>query len=207
MMLEEMATPSILAPFRLSLGDSLESVSSRLPRATRRGLRADEARYVELGLASDGSDTGSATGPLPSPAGTRVIEANLYFDSAETLIEASLVVELEHESDRVLLELKRLLGRPHFEVVLPGGVDTLVGWQASDGYLIGSFSDVPLFQLSAFRHEPDDLLTGSYLLLFEALADYSAGLDAGAPPGRLLRDLLEIVEWVEQARKLIEPLP
>jgi hypothetical protein len=175
---------NLLEPFRLALGARLEDVARALPASTRRSLVADETRYVELLLVEAGLPTQGPAG-LPSPDGTRVVDGNLYFDASGSLIEASLVLERTLKAERVVLDMTQWLGRPDFEVVLPGGLDMLVGWRSDEGYLIGSFSDIDLFQISAFRYQPDDLLTGSHLL----------------------RELLEIVSWVEQARKMIAPGP
>ncbi len=199
-----------LVPFRLSFGTELSDVLERFPDASRRHLRTSEASYLHLQLSTAGEneDESRAEPPsLTSPEGTSVVDGDLYFDGSGTLIEASLVLSSEIETRHVLHELEAWLGRPDFEVILPGGLDILVGWRAEHGYMIGSFSDIPLFQLSAFRHAPDDLLAGSHLMLYEGLSDYSERLAAGDSPAVLLKELLEIVSWVERSRRVLQPGP
>ena len=204
--IDESSSQDPLVPFRLSLGADVGDVLKRFPEANQRYLRASEATYLHLRLRTLNSDEARAGASiLTSPEGTNVVDGDLYFDGAGRLIEASLVLSTEIETRHVLHELESWLGRPDFEVILPGGLDILVGWRAEDGYMIGSFSDIPLFQLSAFRHAPDDLLAGSHLMLYEGLSDYSERLAAGDSPADLLRELLEIVSWVERARRVLQP--
>lgn len=191
-----------LSPFRLSLGASYESVREAigLRRRGRLGARGDI--YVHAALKKAGA---SETPLLPAPEGLRVVDGDLFFHQggSSPLMEASLLVEATFTTDRAITVLKQWLGTPDFEVVLPGSMNLAVGWRTPGAYLLATFSDLKVFQLSAFCDQPSDLMAGSQIVLFEGLSQYSRQVNAGLPQAETRDRLEEVVRWVEAARQAL----
>ena len=191
-----------LSPFRLSLGASYEAVREvvGLRRQGRLGARGDIYVHAALEKVRE-----SGTPLLPAPEGLRVVDGDLFFHQGgkSPLMEASLLVKATFTTDRAITVLEQWLGKPDFEVVLPGSMNLAVGWRTPGAYLLATFSDLDVFQLSAFCDQPSDLLAGSQIVLFEGLSQYSRQVDAGVPPAETRDRLEEVVRWVETARKAL----
>jgi hypothetical protein len=191
-----------LAPF----GFSLDSVAPQLAesvRITRRGgLRAGPDRYERWTL-GDRDGTGIA---IPAPAGLAVLSGEILFSSGGHVVETTLDIQATAGSLAALASLERALGKPGFEVVLPGALDMSAGWRCGSGYVLATFSDLDVFRLTAFRDDADDLLAGTQIVLFEALSDYSDRLSHGAPASEVSRDLMRVVTWVAVARGNLQPM-
>ena len=54
--------------------------------------------------------------------------------------------------------------------------------------------------------DPQDLLAGTEIVLFEGLRDYSERLARGVPARDLAQDLMKLVTWVAVARGNLEPV-
>ncbi len=192
-----------LAAFRLDFATSYESIRHIAPmRATGR-LKAGQDIYVHAGLLSETRDRRDL---LPAPPGVRVLDGDLFFLGGESLVEVTLLLEATQTREVALESLERSFGKAAFEVVLPGSLNLLVGWQVDGALLLATFSDLPVFQLSAVPERPDDLLAGSQLVLFEGLRRYSEQRESGLADADSLADLEEVVRWVRTARETLRPI-
>lgn len=192
----------LLAPFRLTLGRAPEAQTSVPRNAQRQTLIAGPARYVRIGL---GATTDAKEGVLPAPKGLDVLDADLYFADGRALTEVSMLVAATRGRDAGIEVLVGALGPPEFETVLPGNDDIALGWRASDGFVLATFTDLPVFRVNAFSNQPEDLMAGASMVLFEGLAHYAARLEDGESRDALDRQLLELMDWVEMARGALRP--
>lgn len=198
---EEIGKSALLAPFALSLGASPERMHDPLPRRGRY-LSAGDDRYLHVALRPESA---SAHDVLPAPAGLSVVDADLYFADGERLTEASLLVMTRIGRKNAIDRLVAHLGPPEFETNLPGNRDLAIGWRRGEGYLLASFTDLPVFKISAFEDRPDDLLAGSSIVLYEGLSIYATRVASGEAPAICAEELREIVDWVGMARDTLRP--
>ena len=194
-----------LSPFHLSLAATFDDLSAlaRVPQTDRLQARDDVYLHASLRERSDEL----AGGVLPAPAGLRVLDGDLFFlQGGPGVVQASLLVEATATREGAITAIEDWLGRSDFEIVLPGSLNLVIGWRTPGGYLMGTFSDLSIFQLSAFPDEPSDLLAGSQIVLYEGLAEYSRGIADGQSESDLLPALERIVRWVEATRSILEPV-
>ncbi|UCF67222.1 MAG: hypothetical protein JSV80_15810 [Acidobacteriota bacterium] len=190
-----------LAPFQLSLGAGPEDVRRVIPIEARGYLKVDQNVYLHSVVqvpAADGE-------PVNASAGLTLLDGDLYFRDGGTLVDASLLLQANDGKLRAIEHFDSLLGEPDFEVVLPGALDFVVGWRTPRGFLLATFGDLPVFRVSAFVDDSDELLTGSQVLLFEGLSHYSRRLAAGESPNDAREELDRLLAWVRMARSLIKP--
>ncbi|MDQ7006404.1 MAG: hypothetical protein Q9Q40_04165 [Acidobacteriota bacterium] len=190
-----------LAPFHLALGATYRDVE-RMATLQRRGrLRARDDVYLHASLRRQRGDGDL----LPAPDGLRVLDGDLFFHqgSDTALVEATLLVEATISRETAITTLEAWLGTPSFEVLLPGALNLALGWQTPRGYLLATFSDLQIFQISAFSDRPADLMAGSQIVLFEGLNDYSRDRAEGLNEAELSARLDEVVRWVESARRAL----
>lgn len=191
-----------LLPFQLTLGSSVQALQ-KVARVDVQGyLRAKDDVYLHVTLPG----MTESLSALPSEAGLDVLEGDFFFEGGKQLVEASLLVRDERGHEHAIDALQRQLGRPEFEVVLPGALNLVVGFRTGEGFLLCTFDDLPFFRISAFRNDPQDLMAGSQMLLFEGLADYASRLRAGESQGELMRALLSVVTQASMARSLLKPM-
>ncbi len=193
-----------LALFHLELGTSPRRTAAVARLRAPERLAAGETRYVHYALAP----LSGRPGALPAPEGITVVDGDLFYagtgrDEAR-LVEASLVLEAPAGREAALDLLVSRLGQPEFEVVMPGALHLMIGWRTPRGYVLATFDDLPVFRVSVFADEEEDLLVGSQIVLYEGLADYAERLEAGEPAGDLLRRLVNLVLWVGMARDSLE---
>ncbi len=191
-----------LTLFGLSLDLSVERLRGVAPALRSDRLKAGPDTYERwaLGRAAAGAPE------LPLRAGLRVASGEFFFSGGTRMVEASLEIEAKSGNEAAIRALEQALGRPSFEVVLPGALQMMVGWRNGSKYVLATFDDVAMFRLSAFRDEPEDLLAGTEIVLFEGLRDYSERLAQGVSRAELNRDLLRLVTWVAVARGNLEPV-
>ncbi|RMG42398.1 MAG: hypothetical protein D6718_13935 [Acidobacteria bacterium] len=190
-----------LGPFHLRLGASVPEVERIVPMRKRGFLRAGDDVYLHAVV---GDLRSAAT--VPAPAGLTVLEGDLYFRDGGELVEASLILSADQDAERAIEALETLLGEPRFEVVMPGALELAIGWQAGDGYLLATFTDLSIFRVHAFRNEPQDLLAGTHVMLFEGLERYARRLAAGEPQEKLAEELGQVLAWVRMARRVLGDL-
>ncbi len=194
-----------LSPFHLALGSSVAEVAEVVDVPAPDTLQARDERYLFTNLNQPLEEL--AGGVLPAPSGLRVLDGELYFQQKHSaLVQASLIVEATASTETAIKTLEDWLGDADFEIVLPGSLNLVIGWRTPAGYLMGTFSDLSIFQLSAFPDRPADLLAGSQIVLYEGLANYSRGLAEGATASDLLPALERVVRWVEATRGILEPV-
>jgi hypothetical protein len=189
--------------FRLMLGSSLEQTSRTVPLEVEQRLRARETRYLHAAFTQ--REAGSRKQSMSAPQGLHVLGADLFFSDRDELIETSMLLESDTSAEDAIDELERRWGPADFEMVLPGSLSLVVGWRGPSSYALATFSDLPVFELSIFEDRPEDLLTGTQIVLFEGLRRCSKQLDEGRSPEDVLPELMEIVRWVEDARQVIRP--
>ncbi len=193
-----------LALFHLELGTSPRRAAAVARLRAPERLAAGPSRYVHYALAPLPDHPGA----LPAPDGITVLDGDLFFAGTGRddgrLLEASLVLEAPAGREAALDLLAARLGQPEFEVVMPGALHLMVGWHTPAGYVLATFDDLPVFRVSVFAAEEEDLLVGSQVMLYEGLADYAERLEAGEPAGDLLRRLVNLVLWVGMARDSLE---
>jgi hypothetical protein len=189
--------------FRLMLGSSLAQTSETVPLEVEQRLQARETRYVHAAFTQ--RDGRRSQGAMSAPQGLQVLGADLFFSDRDELIETSMLLESDTSAEDAIDELERRWGPADFEIVLPGSLSFVVGWRGPSSYALATFSDLPVFELSIFEDRPEDLLTGTQIVLFEGLRRCSKQLDAGQSPEEVLPELMEIVRWVEDARQVIRP--
>ncbi len=191
-----------LSMFGLSLDLTSERLRGLAPALRSDRLKAGPDTYERWALARSTSGA-----PALAPrAGLRVASGEFFFSGGTRMVEASLEIEAKSGNESAIRALEQALGQPAFEVVLPGALQLMVGWRTGSGYVLATFDDVEMFRLSAFRDEPEDLLAGTEIVLFEGLRDYSERLAQGASRAELNRDLLRLVTWVAVARGNLEPV-
>lgn len=190
-----------LVPFHLHLRASIAEVRRVTAAEVRGELRADRDRYVHLGLEASGALDDAA---FRGPAGLPVLDGDFFFHDGRLLVEASFLVESPGGPGEGREALRRTLGDPSFSVELPNGGTELVGWRAGDGYLIATFSDLPLFRVSAFPDRRADLFAGSQILLFEGLQRFHDRLAAGDSLSSLIDDLMRVFAGANSARSQLE---
>ncbi len=190
-----------LAPFHLALGSSLGDIEQRASLEQRGRLRARDDIYLHASLRRQRDEPEL----LPAPDGLRVLDGDLFFHqgSGTALVEATLLVEATVSREAAIATLESWLGAPEFEVLLPGALNLALGWQTAEGYLLATFSDLQIFQISAFSDRPADLMAGSQIVLYEGLSDYSRDRAEGLPEAELSSRLDEVVRWVESARRAL----
>ncbi len=190
-----------LVPFHLHLSASIADVRRVTSAQIRGELRTERSRYVHLGLeAADALDDAAFRGP----AGLPVLDGDFFFQDGELLVEASFLVESPGGADEGREVLRRTLGDPSFRVQLPNGTTELIGWRTVDGYLIATFSDLPIFRVSAFPDRRADVFAGSQILLFEGLQRFHDRLAAGESASSLLGDLMRVFAGATSARSELE---
>jgi hypothetical protein len=199
--LEAVRTPVVegLSAFQLRLGATPEEIEARLGGERLGFVAAGPDRYLHLAL-QDGAQRPSAC-----PAGLDVLDGDLYFLGGRSLIEASLFVSAPAGSRGAIDTMIAELGEPDFEVLLPGSLGLSIGWRSKQSYVLAFFTDLPVFRLNAFQPNPDDLLAGSSLVLFEALDHFADRVAAGVPAREAERDLRDVVAWVDMAREKLQP--
>lgn len=190
-----------LSLFHASLELTAAKVSSSLNPGPSRQLAAGPDTYLHLTLPAL-----SETQLFEVPSGLTLRAGDFFFLDGRILVEASLLAETPGRPEGALEVIQEKLGRPVFDVSIPGSGQRMVGWQLSRGYLITSFDGQPFFRISAFRDDPLDLLAGSQIVLFEGLHDYAQRLAEGAPPREVARELMRVVLWVAAARTSLTPL-
>ena len=199
---EKLQSGELLAPFALSLGASPERTGREpLPRRGRY-LSAGNDSYLHVALRPESAMRHDV---LPAPEGLSVVDADLYFADGERLTEASLLVMTRIGRKNAIDRLVAHLGPPEFETNLPGNRDFAIGWRRGEGYLLASFTDLPLFKINAFEDRPDDLLAGSSIVLYEGLSIYASRVASGEAPAVCAEELREIVDWVGMARETLRP--
>ena len=191
-----------LGPFHLSLGASPAELAQVVGVEDAERLKAGPDTYHHFATPPLGGDD---AGELPAPDGLSVLAAD-FFVGGERLVEASLVVQATLGRTHALQALRRQLGEPDFDVVLPGALDMVVGWRTADGCLLAWFSDLEFFRVSVFRADAHDLLAGAQVVLYDGLLSYSQKLAAGAPASQIAGDLMKVVTWVAMARASLEPV-
>ncbi len=194
-----------LAPFRISLGASIGELRQIVSLPSTGRVQARDDIYLHAALTERRAELEG--GVLPAPSGLRVLDGDFYFHPEEDgLVQVSLLIEATSTTEHAIDQLEGWLGAAEFEIVLPGSLNLIIGWKTPGGYLMGTFSDLAIFQLSAFPDEPADLLAGSQIVLYEGLANFSRGLADGAPESELLPELERVVRWVESTRSVLEPI-
>ncbi|MBP7146665.1 MAG: hypothetical protein KBD01_03905 [Acidobacteria bacterium] len=193
-----------LAPFQLSLGIDLQELERSTSARVEGRLRANEDQYVHVVLPSAGPGDASV---LPAPTELAVLDGDFYFHNGAKLEEAVFVIEATLGSEQAIRALERWLGEPEFEIVLPGALDLIVGWRTPNGCMVATFNDLPVFRVSVFRNDPDDLMAGSQIVMFEGLTRYAERLAAGDSPSVLMAELMKAVNWAAMARSIIEAVP
>jgi hypothetical protein len=189
--------------FRLILGSSLAQTSETVPLHVEQQLEARETRYVHA--AFKGREKVAAAPGMPAPQGLSVLGADLFFVGGNELIETSMLLRADTGKEQAIDELERRWGTPDFEVVLPGSLTMIVGWRGPASYALATFSDLQVFELSIFEDRPEDLIAGTQIVLYEGLLRCAEQLDAGQSPDDVMPQLMEIVRWVEDARRVIRP--
>jgi hypothetical protein len=209
---ETLATPfdrltdepgELAGAFRLILGSSVAQTSQTMPLDVMQELSAKQTSYVHA--AYRGGEQATEHGGMRAPHGLSVLGADLFFTGTDELIETSLLVRADDGTESAIDELERRWGVPDFEVVLPGSLTMVVGWKGPHSYALATFSDLSVFELSIFEDRPEDLLAGTQIVLYEGLLRCSRQLDAGQSPDDVMPQLMEIVRWVEDARRVIRP--
>lgn len=190
----------LLSAFRLILGSTPAEAGAAVAFQSQDELRARATRYVHAAVSGEAGAGGSM-----APEGMQVLGADLFFLEGERLIETSMVLQSDTSPLDAIERLESRWGAAEFAVVMPGSMHMIVGWKGHRSYAIGSFTDLPVFELSVFEEQPEDLLAGTQLILYEGLRRYARQLDEGNSPQDALPELLEVVRWVENARSLIEP--
>jgi hypothetical protein len=199
---ERLAAPDVLSPFSLSISAHAGDLREVLEAGRRQFIEAGPDRYLHVALTPPrGADARS----ISAPSGLRVVDADLYFADGETLKEASLLLRTTRGRKNAIEQLVAHLGSPEFEAVLPGNLDLALGWRTPRGYLVASFTDLPIVHVSAFSNDPTDLMAGSSIVLFEGLSAYADRLHAGAPRGQVESELREILDWYDVAREVLRP--
>jgi len=140
----------------------------------------------------------------PMVGNIQLLEGDLYFADGEKLVEATFLADAIDGRESAINSLERQMGSPDFEVVLPGALGLVLGWKSAGEYLLCSFTDMSVFQISAFPDDPEDLMAGSQIVLYEGLAAYARRMDAGDSPQDSAEELLRIVRWVAMARSILE---
>ena len=201
---ESVALPDgdLLAPFDLVLGGAPDGIEARPLSREGRYLSAGDDSYLHVALRPRSAEEYDV---LPAPEGLSVVDADLYYAGGERLTEASLLVMTRIGKKSAIDRLIALLGAPEFAINLPGNTDLAIGWRRGRGYLLASFTDLPIFKISAFEDRPDDLLAGSSIVLYEGLSIYATRVEAGEPPADCAAELREIVDWVGMARDTLRP--
>lgn len=188
--------------FRLMLGSTLDETSRTVPLHVERRLEARGTRYVHAAV-EEPAASAEASARMSAPSGLQVLGADLFFTGADELIETSMLLEAETNTEDAIDELERRWGPADFELVLPGSLSLVIGWRGPSSYALATFTDLQVFELSIFEDRPEDLLAGTQIVLFEGLHRCSQQLDAGQSPEDVLPELMEIVRWVENARQMI----
>lgn len=192
----------LLSPFSLTLNKPLTAQTAVPASAEHQTLSSGVARYVRVGLKLQDAGPRSV---LPAPQGLEVLDANLYFAEGRALTEVGMLVAAQEGIDRGLERLVSALGAPDFQTTLPGNQDLVVGWRAAEGYVLATFTDLPVFRLNAFADAPEDLMAGASIVLFEGIADYALRVEQGESRVVLDRELRELMDWVEMARGSLRP--
>ncbi len=192
-----------LAPFQLSLSSTLAALTSSEDVSAVDALRAGPDSYRHVGLRPYLADEQPR---LPAPGGLSVAAGDFYFVEDDRMVEATLLVLAAYGAPHAIAALERQLGAPEFTVVLPGAMDTVVGWRTPSGCLLAWFDDLDVFRVTAFRADAHDVLAGAQIVLFDGLARYSNQLAAGASPSELAGELMQVVTWVAIARSKLEPV-
>lgn len=190
-----------LEPFHLQLGATISEVERVTSAEVRGEFRSNRERYVHLGMtAADALGSASFRGP----AGLPVLDGDFFFHDGQALVEATFLLESLGGADEARAALGRYLGPPVFSVALPGGATELVGWRSGKGYVLATFSDLPVFRVSVFPDRRADVFAGSQILLFEGLQRFHDRLAAGDAPSRLLDDLMRVFSGANSARSQVE---
>jgi hypothetical protein len=190
-----------LAPFHLQLGATMSEVSRVTSAEVRGELRSNREHYVHLGMtAADSLGVAAFRGPADLP----VLDGDFFFHDGEKLVEATFLLEAPAGSDEAQEAMRRCLGQPSFTVTLPAGGAELVGWQSGPGYVIATFSDLPVFRVSVFPDCRADVFAGSQILLFEGLKRFQDRLAAGDAPSALLDELMRVFTGANSARSQVE---
>lgn len=189
-----------LIPFRLELHGPIQRLKDLADVTVQGYLRAKDDVYLHVALPPNAE----LDRTLPCDIDFDVLEGDFYYHNGIRLVEASLLARDRRGNEHALDALQRALGKPEFEVVLPGALSLVVGFRTSQGFLLGTFDDLPIFRLSAFSNDPADIMAGSQMLVFEGLSDYSARLAAGESQKSLLQSLMNVVNQAGMARNLIK---
>ncbi|MFN7965860.1 MAG: hypothetical protein U0V87_09275 [Acidobacteriota bacterium] len=191
-----------LAPFRLSLGSSISALKKVASVDVQGYLRAKDDVYLHVALPS----STEAASLLPCELGIDVLDGDFFYQNGSQLMEATFLARDLRGNEHAIDALQRTFGKPDFEVVLPGALNLVIGFRTRDGFLLCTFDDLPFFRISAFRNDPQDLMAGSQMLLFEGLSDYSQRLERGESQNSLIQALMSVVTQAGMARSLLKPM-
>lgn len=197
-LLEDTRDP--LSAFQLSLGADRGQLEKALPVRAAGRFKAGPDTYDHMALRVNAKNQ-----PAPT-SGLAIIDGDFFFLARGPMVEATLAVHALDGAEQAIVTLERALGKPEYEVVLPGALDLVVGWRAPGGYLIATFGEGAVFHLSAFPELPNDLVAGSQIVLYEGFADYARKLESGTPVQAIAGELLDVVRWVTTAREKLQPV-
>ncbi len=190
-----------LTPFHLGLGATMSDVTRVTSAEVRGELRSNRERYVHLGMSAAASLDEAA---FRGPSGLPVLDGDFFFHDGQKLVEATFLLESPAGADEARDAMRRSLGQPSFSVTLPAGGAELVGWRTGQGYVLATFSDLPVFRVSVFPDRRADVFAGSQILLFEGLQRFHDRLAAGDAPSALLDELMRVFSGANSARSQVE---